>query len=779
MKAMNSFLIKYFFLCFLAVSFGVASAQGLARPSGLVVNADEMSTDFKAKVTTLKGNIQVVFQGQHLSADRATIDYRNKRIEARGRVRLQSSTVYSEASRLIINYEADTAWLENGFIQSGQVVFEGKEIQKTGPNTYVATDAKYTACASCPPAWEFSGKRIEAELGGYAQISRPVMRIGGIPVIILPGILVPLKSSRQSGLLVPSLDHTGKGGLAFSESFFWAIGPSKDATLTAKYYELRGFKSLAEYRYVLSETSKGQLDGAYMKDRAFANEYKNQLDTSKDVDRWYFKYDHYYELPDNFIHRVNLRQISDLRYLRDFPDELDGHGDPALDNQVSLTKNFTGQHLSAEASFYTNMLKAYPLADNNDEVHRFPEIHYSVTEKRVLGSPLLFSFDGTYTNFTRSGYSYDDLTLAGCPGGLPKCVKVSPTGEIYHNGEFDPGDDFIRTGQRLDLRPSLALPFQVFRIFDVIPRVSYREAQYRFQLDETAADSNFARTAAQRYIETGISTRAKLSHVYGDLASIQAVRLKHEIEPEVGFSSIPWVRRADHSFFGDFADQRYSRIYEPLSDSDLFGRNRLQFDYHDRVFDKKLIEFALTNRITRKRWRGGFPYYQRIGSLRLSQSYDLFEARDEKSQPWSPVNALLNVRVDNFETHTTALHNGYAKVTNTSSRVRVFDARENFVQLSYERIYLINEDNEVTSRNQTKNLGFGAGFFAKYLNFSGQVDYSGITRDIVSWQYIADLKPPGDCWIIRVGYKQVIGGDPELRFNMSFDFGGDEVKKLN
>ncbi len=780
MKAMNSILIRTLLVMLLILSarFPAFAQFSSTGASGLVVNADQMSSDFKSKTTQLKGNIQIVFQGQHLSAETASIDYKNKRIEARGKVRLQSATVYAEATHIVVNYEADTAWLQDGFIQSGQVVFEGKEIQKTGPNTYIATDAKYTACASCPPAWNFSGKKIEAELGGYARITRPVMRIGGIPVMILPGILVPLKSARQSGVLVPSLDTTKTGGLALGQSFFWAKSRSEDMTFTGKYYELRGLKGETEYRYVLTDTSKGKLRTAYLSDRVLAKEYIRE-GLSGEVDRWYAYYEHYYDLPDNFIQRVKLSQISDLRYLRDFPDDMEGHGHAALENKVSLTKNYQGQHLSAEAAYNLNLLNYYPLSENDEAVHRFPSINYSITEKRVFGLPLLFGMNAEYTNFARTQFSYDDISTAGCRGGLTRCPTMNDSGHINRDGKFNPNNDIIRTGQRLDVRPTIALPLQVFKIFDVIPRASFREMQYRFNLDENVASGNYANSAAQRYLETEVLVRTKLNHVYGSLERPDAQRIKHEIEPELGFSNIPWARRAEHDFFGAFAGQRYSKIYEPISDKDVIGKNGLQFDYHDRIFDKKLIDFGVTNRLTRKRWSNGIPQYERLGTFRLSQSYDLYEARTDKPQPWSAVDAVLKVKLKNFETVTEASHNGYAKVTNMNSRVRLFNEYGNFVQASYDRIYLIDEENLVTSRDQTENIGFGLGFRTKYLDLSGQIDYSAVTDKVLSWQYIADLKPPGNCWTIRIGHKEVIGGMPEFRFNMSFDFGGEEIKKFN
>ncbi|MGE3386281.1 MAG: LPS-assembly protein LptD [Bdellovibrionales bacterium] len=776
-------------LFFLAFCFEPAWAQiSMGKDSGVIVNADQMSADFKTKTTYLRGNVQFVFRGQHLSCDRAMIDYKNQRIEAEGHVRLQSENAYAEATRLTLNYNNDTANLDDGFIQSGQVVFEGKQIRKTGPNTFVATEAKYTACASCPAAWSFSGQQIEAELGGYARIKRPILRVGGVPVVILPGILVPLKSARQSGILVPSLDYSRTGGLAFSESFFWAINPSQDLTVTAKYYELRGIKALSEYRYVLSDLSRGQMQGAYMQDRAVNREFG----LSQDIDRWFFNYQHYYQLPENFVQRTWVKQVSDLRYLRDFPDEILGHGDPALENRISLTKNFAGQHLSIEASHHVNLLKAYPLAPNNDAVHRFPEIRYSVSEKSILGSPILFRMDANYNNFTRAEFSYDDMSATGVfadpPGapcfGLIFCSTVGDKGEIRRDGEFDVSTgggrrDLIRTGQRLDIRPTIAMPFRIFKTIDVIPQVAFRETQYRFQMQEVASEDNYSQTAAQRYVETEMVLRTNFSHVYGQMTEQQSQRIKHEVEPEITFSTIPWMRRSDHAFFGEFAGQRYSRTHTPISDADIYGKNGVQFDYNDRVFDRRLVELAITNRIIRKIWREGFPDYDRIMNFRISQSYDFNEATTDKPQPWSPINGILNMRLKNFETYTDMSYNPYAKITDTSARIRLLNDRGNYLQASYERIYLVNEDNVVTSRNQTENIGGGLGYKSRFFDLGGQIDYSAVSDKILSWQYVVDLKPPGNCWTVRFGHRQVIGGEPELRFNMSFDFGGEQVKKIN
>lgn len=774
-------LILFLLLCLGCISQSFAAP---ANDSGLIVNADQMSTDFKEKTTQLKGNVQIVFRGQHLLCDRATINYKIKRITAKGKVRLQSPTFYGEASEMTIDYENESAYMKDAYVQAGQVVFEGSTIHRTGPNKFIAMNAKYTACASCPPTWSFSGKEIEAELGGYAWIKRPIMYVGGLPVMILPKLVVPLKSNRQSGLLVPSLDYSTTGGLALSGSFFWAISKSQDMTFTGKHYELRGQKGLGEYRYVLSEESKGELRAAYIRDQVFKNEYK--LD--RNIDRWFIDYDHYYHLPEDYVQRMQLKEISDLRYLRDFPDEITGHGDPALQNKISLTKNSPEQHFSVESSYNINLVKTAPLAKNDDAVHTLPHIKYSLIERQFGQTPLYFRLDLDYFNFARNGFAYDDLRTSICPGDLRRCAEMSSTnGEIERDGEFDPTIDQIRTGQRLDIKPTVTVPFKVFNLVDITPQLSFRETQYRFNVDGAAAQENFSESAAQRYIENTLTMKTRLSRIYGEDINPNVSRYKHDFEPEIKFSHIPWIRRPNHAFFGEFSGQRYSRTFDPISDEDIVGntadadgRNKLQFDYDDRVYDEQIIEYTLSNRITRKIWRAGASDYERIATIRLSQSYDFNEARSSITpQPWSAINGLVRIKLQRFETYTASSYNPYARVTNTSARVKFYDRLGDFLQLSYERIYLINDDNVVVSKNQTENYGLGAGFKTKYLDLSGQVDYSNVTSKVYAWRYLADFKPPGNCWIIRVGHGQVIGGKPEFRFNMDFEFGGETLKSLN
>ncbi|MBX3022516.1 MAG: LPS assembly protein LptD [Bdellovibrionales bacterium] len=781
MSLISKFVLLGIFCLISATSF----AQSVK--DGVLINAKFWESDMEKGITYLRGGVQLVFQGQHLSCDRAELNQKTQTITAIGHVILSNERVHVEGDRIIFNYKQNTGLIYNGFVQSGQVVFEGDVIQKVSETRYLANNADYTACDTCPPGWSFSGRNIDAELGGYARIKRPVFKIAGFPILILPSLIVPLKSARQSGFLVPTMDRSDKGGLAVGASYFWAIDRSRDVTLTTRWYEFRGYKVHEDFRYMLSENSRGQLKSAWINDRAVRTP---EFGRKTALNRYFVDFESYSEMPDKFVHRADINMVSDLRYPRDFPDEVLGHGEPALQSRTSISRTGDDTYMSAEADIYTNMLKSYPLAPNDDAVHRFPEVRYSIKETQLFENGPYFSFDLDYINYVREKFNYDDLQLVDSSTRLGLDNNASGVGansEIVRDGVFNSGLcttypcklDLNRTGQRLDLRPTVIYPFQIGRLFDVLPAVSFRETQYRFYL----TDPNFGQTAARRYVQTDLRVKTEFARVYGDLTDPKAKRWKHSIEPEIGYSHIPWMRKPNHPFFGDFEGLKYSRQFDPVSDADLTNPNTgLQFDYEDRTYQRQAVDLAITNRLTQKFFSGDAAQYFNSVFFRLSQAYDLIEARSGRRadgslpHPWSPITAQLNMRFDRFETYTTAIYNMYANRVNTTARLRVMTSASDFLQLSYSENAIINERDEVQDTGRTKNIGLGAGFRLKYMDAVGEVNFNDLTKEIQSWGYVLNLRPPGNCWIISIEHKQIVSGDKQIRGSLAFNFGGEVVQ---
>ncbi|MES3038769.1 MAG: LPS assembly protein LptD [Bdellovibrionota bacterium] len=788
---------------------GNSAMAASAKIRGMVVNFDNLSRDSELELVNIEGNVQIVKDQEHIKCDKAVIHMRSQQVELYGNVSVVSPQATIAGEYILLDYETQTGLIYSGYVQSGQVYFEGKLIQKTGPSEFLATEADYTTCTNCPATWSFQGSHIRAELGGYAYIKNSLMRVGGVPVFWLPYLVVPLKSDRQSGLLTPELEQSTEGGLTFAESYFWAIDRSTDATFTLKNYERRGLKTLINYRYVLDDNSAGEVDVGYLGDKYFANtgrlnDFRPESERGTLLPRWFIKYKHLYEMPSDVSQRIQVNHASDLQYPKDFPLETGNYGDAAMEDRMSVSQRKKDFYWHIDTSYYTNMLRANPVASNDDAVHRLPEIQMTHLQTNIGDTNFNYRWDVNYTNFYRNGQGWDDLyqttSVNGTPiryiknsGGSATCDNQPGCYPIY-DGTFarnkNADADLIRTGQRLDINPSISYPFSYFGL-EFLPQVSYRETHYLFNIENVSP-------SARRLLRAEIASAATFSRVYGDLSDAKSNRMKHEFIPQVTYTRAPWIDQSTHPFFG--FDVQYDppiSSKDSISDGDLGSSNGLQFDYNDRIYDSHLVMLGFVNRWTRKTWADGVPTYRQVVLWSLSQSYDAYKAdlHDNKKPPWSDVASLLNVKYEFFDVLSTINFYPYHHVANTSTRVTARKETGEFVMIGLTNQYKIVSGEEVRYSTLTEDYTFGAGLVTNPINFMGKLVYDAAatratektrdTRDlsrmavIKSWAYIIQLKPPGECWIINFVHDQVTGGDTNFRMSFNFNFDGSPIKAVS
>lgn len=818
------------FLFDLETSWG---ATTLRIPGGgqILIDAGQLEGDFQAgrRRLILNNGVKIIFNEQVLTCDRATVDESTQTLEAIGNVVMSSPQAYIEGDSATLNYQNNTGVIVNGFVKSGQVVFEGRVVKKTGPDTYDAEKASFTACTTCPTAWTFRGSRIRAQIGGYAHINYPVLEIGGFPVLPLGYLIVPLKSERQSGLLIPFFDFGGNNGFTIGNQYFWAISRSQDATFTLKHYELRGVKALVNHRYVLSETSLGELTFGGLRDRFFEGDMRRLGIENPPQYRWFMNYDHSFDLPEGFVQKTHLALASDLHYPRDFPYEMTGIGDPSLENRVSLTKNWEKSHVSVDALYFLNQLKENPLEGNRDAVHRLPEMRYALVDRPLGKSGLLANMNFNYVNFARDEFAYDDVIADVDPStGQPRNRRVDPTrrqsgdpagtpGTTGTGGQFDPGLDIVRAGQRFDLQPELAYPIRLFEHVDVLPSVQFRHTQYSFNVTPPPT-AEFNPTPYRQFVRGRIAARVRFSNVYG-VAPVPAVQpkadltnwvdnessgstelvaprpvaplptlYKHEIEPEFSVSGIRLRQSENSPFFGEA--NRVPAVFDtqPISNSDLNSTRGLQFDYEDRLTFRNTLTGSVVNRLVRKTWSGGTPVYRQVGLLRIGQSFDIDESNkngaNEPSFKWSDISMLLDMRFDRFETNTILRYFPYHNVTNAASRVKVNDDRGRFVQATFTRNYLVTQNLNESNLPPTDDFGLSAGFDTRFFTFAGAINFGpdvpagtldlDVSRFAVkSWSTQLLVRPPGNCWGLRLDLTAIIGQQPLPRVSFEYNFGGE------
>lgn len=772
---------------------GLESLSQRASQSGVIMSADSSERDTQNETVELIGNVQVIYQDQHLSCDRARINLRSKSIDAIGNVSFISSKAQISGERVLLEYETNSGLIFNGYVQSGNVIFEGSQIQKLSETEYIADDARYTTCTTCPESWTFTGDKIRAELGGYAYIKNSVLKFADIPIFWLPYIAVPLKTDRQSGLLTPTMGSRGLGGWTYSQGYFWAISPSTDATLNLTNYEYRGLKTLANYRFVLSPTSRGDLDFGFLNDRVFKedtrlNKFRSAEDgqTNTSLQRWFLRYNNYFDLPDGFVQRTQINTASDLQYPKDFPLETLNNGDPAMETRLSLTKNTDSWHSSLDVSYYQNLLQSNPLAHNDNSVHRIPEIQISKINTRIYETDFFGSFNLKYNNFVRFGSDWDNLSTDSQgnryiknTGGGPECDTPSwdqnPLCRVIDDGVYTAGQDQIRTGQRIIFNPQIMYPKKIEN-FELMPILSYNESQYFFPV---AAD-NEKNHHIRRYLRFDIAARTSLSRLYGDFSSLQSERYKHEIQPEIRATSVPWIQEPINRFFGEKNSDDFSfNSDSSISNLDLNGTNGLQYDYYDRILNRKQISVALTNKLTRKSWINGSPNYLQFFTWRLAQTHDIFRAEKNPNTQTPNLNSDISFNFGWITLTNSTVYHFFQKVSDSNTRVRLRNEQNDFIQFEQYLKYDIIDNQEQTGK-RTESYVISGRKELKWVDLVGKIGYSLNPADYLSqWGYGTQFRLPGDClYLGLIHYKSSRDKEPEFELSVNFAWDGNKIPRL-
>ena len=182
----------------------------------------------------------------------------------------------------------------SSYSRIGYFRIEGESIKRIGENNFRADEAFMTPCkceAGERPAWAFKARRIEARIGGYADLYDPVIEIKGIPVFYFPFLKVPVKGKRQSGFLPPGLTYSSRNGSVSSIPLFLALSDDSDATVTTDFYEKRGLRLGVEYRHELRRHSGWKVQFEGIRDRLwetthltrarFKNQYEAGLSSAR------------------------------------------------------------------------------------------------------------------------------------------------------------------------------------------------------------------------------------------------------------------------------------------------------------------------------------------------------------------------------------------------------------------------------------------------------------------------------------------------------------------
>jgi LPS-assembly protein len=614
------------FCCCLACLFsGTAAAAQLENPADVTWNlsAGTILYDRATDVYTAETTVVITGGRTRLEADYVEFSNTTKEVTAKGRVRLISGGDVISCNAMQVNLATETGLIDKGtvFIQKNHLYLHGEQIRKTGKFTYDARKGSITSCDGETPDWKITGKDVNVTIEGYGFAKDTVFWVRNAPALYSPFLMFPVKTQRQSGLLMPEFSSSGRQGFVYEQPFFWAISPGSDATLTAGYLSDRGIKIGTEFRYVTDETSRGiwQLD--YLSDdkiddgTSATRDYRfDSTPQRTNPDRYWLRMKSDQALPHDVFARLDVDLVSDPDYLLEFRDGLTGYDNS---NQM-FAKNFgrdldeyddtirrnslildrTGpRHVLAVKALWHDDVTARRTRGDDTTLQTLPGIEFSTARQPLGDTGLYFSMNSQMDSFFRQ----DTVNLAG-PDRKSAAVN----------------------GQRLDIAPTFYYPVRWGNTASFHPYVTLRGTAYHTdQFTDMNGDDDPMRFRG--IYEVGGDLTTRLTRVF-DTETGFSDRIQHQVTPGIGYRFIPHVGQDTLPFFDDLDD------IEETNNVGWFLTHR--FTARNPVTDKN---GAQTNT------------YRELGWIKFYQDYSIRDEKDgmnTEHRPWSDIR--LDARIYPF-----------------------------------------------------------------------------------------------------------------------------------
>ena len=567
-------------------------------PKRVDIEAKTLSYDSDSKTYQASGNVIISFEGGFIKADDVILDRLKDEATAEGHVFIKSGEDLLEGEKARFNIGSETGTISDGkvFLDKNHLYLRGETIEKRGDATYFLKDGQATTCDGEDPDWMFTGSEVEVTIDGYGIVKRGTFQVKGVPVLYLPYLIFPAKTTRQTGLLFPRIAFSrDKLGWDIGIPFYWAISENTDATFYQRYMDKRGFQEGVEFRYIIGKDSHGTLYGDYLNDTMEVSETEGDAilhrDWREDNKRWSYYLDHETTFSPGFYLKTDIKRVSDRWYFRDFDsynyymahyreNDTRAFGGVSFDGDKSLTSLTSTARLVKDWSLfnatalveYTDNFQSY---SNAETLQKYPEVTITGIKQPLYNSPIDFELTSSYGHYYRTtGYR----------------------GDIF------------------DAYPIISWPLSFGDYLEFTPSLGLRETTWKSSYSGPAAGTG-DRDGSRGLYTVGTTLSSEVHRVF-DVGGKVIDKIRHGIRPEVTYSYIPYVYQADRP------------------------------DFLDEVTEENTVTYSLINTmIARLKDEDGGVVYREFFRLKLGQIYDISEARRDASgslQPRRPLGTVTS-----------------------------------------------------------------------------------------------------------------------------------------
>jgi LPS-assembly protein len=496
----------------------------------------------------LKGHVVVRQDNRSLEADEVTYDYVTDRMNVKGRVDFLDP-------KLRVRSDAGSYGTSGGatFDQANFDIPDrngrgfAKDIDLHPDGKVALTQVRYTTCPVGNEDWQLQADSLALDTKAQEGVAHGViMRFKTVPVFYTPYISFPLGDERKSGVLFPSLGHSGNNGYEVEVPYYLNLAPNYDLTLTPGLLSARGVQLAEDFRF-LTYNSHGQIDATFLPD-----------DRKDDGDnRSYLRATDITDIRPGLRFDTDVASISDVNYFSDFAIGSDQTSVTFLQRRADVLYYDDAWRIRAELQNYQTIDIAIPAYYR--PASRVPRIEADGLYP-ILDSQFEFALDAEAVNFLREA-------------GPCQSAVTNPANAAAGVVQTDPCASGVRLNLAPEVRWSHRGPGYFFE-----PAVGFDFTQYA--LTDVSPDEPSSPTRALPYarLDTGL--------IFERNAGSEAQR-NQTLEPRLVYSYVPYRNQDAFPIFDSGLPD--------LNLTELFRTNR--YVGLDRIGDANQVALALTTRL--------------------------------------------------------------------------------------------------------------------------------------------------------------------------------------
>ncbi len=488
-----------------AAARGGKKEKAVEKTTKINITANKIIYYKKYDKYVITGNVLITRRHFRLYADKVVYFYKTGFAIATGHVIAYSKGSVTKAKELKVylkNRYGDIYDSHIHYIKKNIFIY-GQKITHKAKGFYQVQNGYITSCRRKPPSWKLYSSFSDIYVGNYAFSYNSLFYIHNVPVLYFPFMVMPIKTKKSSGLLIPTAGYSSLTGYQAGDGYYFDLGRSQDLTYNLNYYSFLGIGNSLKYRYTLNQFSHGSIYGFYIHEDNNAK----SVALSSNLTR-YLLFSHNVDFIDGMSFKTNLNIPSDPSFYTDFSTNVYQMTKNRLSSNFSVTKDFGG--FSARMNFLRldNLFFA-----NYATVDEYPRLSLNGEEelKKFYFAPLYLKFNSSL-NILRSADYY--------------------------------------SANRLDIFPDLYMPLKLLNGINITPSAGLRYTAYD-DIKNAGINGNYSNQSREIYY-AGVAGSATLFKNYennkDESGSISFVKpyINYNLIRPVNQSGLPLFDQTDY-----------------------------------------------------------------------------------------------------------------------------------------------------------------------------------------------------------------------------------------